>query len=363
MILSDYGNYYKSVGNYTEHPLKTLEGLQEAIQYANVENMPVRVRGYASSMNGSSLPKRNGMLITTKTCNHLRFGAEGTVTVGAGASIWDLNQLLQEHGYQLLVVNDCAGPAATVGGFVAAGGFGSMSAKNGGFWETVLEISMVTGGGELRKISYTDGLFPWLFGSMGQFGVFFELTLRIQPIAGENPKYPKNVKKRVMASNTDWPRFIWYTLFVPKRFSNEAERSLRTIANKYRTVWLEKPLYNYPIKFKRFNPPLVQPVQEDLVAIGIWGAINPSEPLNSEAFRDIDSEVMDLLKQHPTYRRYVQAELTFDGFPWASYFGHSIYNMFLQLKLQYDPRGILGRWGQPLKKNVVSDPLLELLVR
>jgi FAD binding domain len=340
--LRDYGGRRRSRGVYRRTVPASVDDLQAAVRYANAAAIPIRVRANGHSMNGSSIPRAGELLIVMDECRHFRFEREGTVTAGAGAAIFDLHRKLLTYGYELLVYNDGGSAAASVGGFTAAGGFGATSREHGGFWETVEEIDLVTGDGRRRSLTPRDPEFRWLFGSMGQLGIAWELKLKIRARPGAAPAYPMGVEGRVAHTPHLWEPILWYTLFVPAAGWQEARHDLIQVGVRHRQAWKGRWPYTYAIAFKRFQPPLIHPLQEPLVAVGIWGT-----PLDGgfdwDEIAAIERGVRALTDADPRRRRYVQSELIDEGFDFAAYFGAEVHDRFAALKREMDPRGLLVR--------------------
>ena len=342
---TDYGGYHLSHYKFTPFRLTELNQLKVSVLQANSRGTAIRVRGNAHSMNGLALPRSGELLIETGDCDHFSFSEPGAVTVGSGAAIWDVNEMLAEHGYELLVFNDGGQAASTVGGYLSAGGFGAKSDIYGGFWESVLAVTMVTGDGRDLVVGYGDDLFPWLFGSMGQLGVFFEVCLGIQPKSDQEEKYLLGLRGRITKSQgaIDWPRILWYTLFVPKADEEQALSELSEIAVRHQSMWRERSPYRYDVAFHRFNPPLISTQQTSLVAVGVWGTAPTDDGFDFEQVRRLECDIRELLAKRPRYHRYVQTELMFDDFDLRGHFGAEIYDQFVAHKRALDPNGLMGR--------------------
>jgi FAD/FMN-containing dehydrogenase len=148
------------------------------VQLAGEHAVPLRTRGNGHALNGSSLPRHAELVVHTRGLTEALYHPDGSVSVGAGAVLWSVDAWLRTKGCSLPVLNDgYAGPS--VGGYVAAGGFGPGSAIAGGFWDNVAEITMVDGEGRVQRIRREAPLFPWLFGSMGQLGIIVRAKLDI----------------------------------------------------------------------------------------------------------------------------------------------------------------------------------------
>jgi hypothetical protein len=343
--LHDFGGYHPCAGAYFAAEPRDAAGLEEVVRAAFERRLPIRVRGHGHSQNGSSLPRAGEILISTAAWEQYRFERPGTVTVGAGAVVWDVNALLKRRGFRLPVCND-GGAAATVGGFVSAGGFGAGSAQHGGFWEAVDAIRLVTGDGRRLECGTGDALFPWLFGSMGQLGVVHEAVLRIHPAAGE-ARYPGGEAGVVPRSEPHPETLFWYVVFAPAAQNEAVRGALLELAKRHGRVARPRALETYPLPFGRFNPPLVHPLQESLVAVGLW--VEPPDPFvpNWDAYRDLERDFAALVRSHPSYRRYAQTELLYEDFRWEGYLAPEVLEGFAAWKSRLDPAALLGRGVLP----------------
>lgn len=341
MKLTDYSYFHQSIENYDYCEFETLKNTQQLIKKSYQQNRPVRVRGNGHSMNGSSLPRQNELLLLSASCSHFRFDKPGTITVGSGAAIWDVNQLLQKYGFELYVFNDGNAKASSVGGYLSAGGFGERSILYGGFWETADHIILVNGKGEIIKSVYGDGIFQWLFGSMGQLGFIYEVCLKIKPLSN-HPDYPMNNSGRVVPSTSNWPKQVWYNLLTTKKHQQEAIHELNILRHIHKYTWVNRPVYNYEIAFKTFNPPLFFPEQEPILVFGIWGDPWNGESFEPETLRLLEKDFSALIFEKPWFRRYIQAEFVFDDFNYKRYFGQNILAEFKKIKILLDPRNIFG---------------------
>jgi len=322
-----------------------IDHVRAVLHEANQLGLAVRVRGAGHSMNGSSVPRPDETLLSTSGLRHFRFDEKGTVTVGAGAALWEVDQMLRSYGFQLLLCNDGGAPAASVGGFTSAGGIGADTWRHGGFWETVAEVLLVTGAGEVVRSRPGDELFRWIFGSMGQLGFIVEVKVRIMGHEDGPPApYPAGATGEVVARPAEWEHNVWHTLFVPEAAWERAEAELEALARRHAGVWRPRSGYRYFVRFRRFNPPLLYPTQESFVAVGVWGVTaTEHDDLNVDGLRALDRDLATLVAAEPTLRRYIQAELTFERFDFAAYFGPSVFEAFREMKLACDPQMLLGR--------------------
>ncbi len=341
--LRDFGRFHRGSKNHQRVCPNSVSAVSVLLKDACKSGTPVRSRGHGHSMNGSSLPRDRELLLSSDELCSFSFDEEGSVTVGAGVLVWDLHTMLSQHGYQLLVANDGAAPAPTVGGFISAGGIGENTGLFGGFWETVREITFVTGMGEVITCHPSDELFQWMFGSMGQLGFIVEAKLAIYaPNEAAHP-YPSGLKGTVPRTEASWDRYAWFTLFVPFGKAEQAMQQLGELCARHLHCWCPLASYVYPVRFYNFNPKLLYPIQKGFVAQGIWGTPRDQSEFDFAAMRGLETEFMGLVRSDPDFRRYIQTELTFEDANYRAYFGEEIFNEFLALKKQVDPAMILNR--------------------
>lgn len=319
------------------------EEVAQAIRDARADGVALRFRGHGHSMNGASLPRAGERVLSSERLCGFRFDAPGTITVGGGALMWDIHSMLRQRGYELLVANDGAAPAPSVGGFVAAGGIGENTHTHGGFWETVQALTVVTGAGDILTLRREDELFRWMFGAMGQLAFVVEATLRILPL-GKGVPYPADEQGELPRTPAQWERYAWFTLFVPFAKAQQALNQLGEVAARHPGCWRPLSSYVYPIRFFRFNPSLLYPNQRGFVAVGIWGTpTNPAAGFDFHAVKQLDADVTALVRANPDYRRYIQSEMTFGEVDYQAFFGEETFEAFRALKLRYDPDSVLGR--------------------
>lgn len=338
-VITDYSGFHRGVDRFLSASPASLAELEPLLEHARREGMTLRVQGRHHSMNGSSLPREGELLIFTAGLDHFRCERPGTITVGAGAVVFEVDQLVRDWGFQLKLVNDGGKPTASAAGFVSAGGIGAETWISGGFWETVEAVTAYTVEGERLELSPSDPLFRWLFGSMGQLVFIAEVTLAIEPAAWpEQPEYPLGRSGVVAHEPYEWEKNFWLTLFVPDDDAPEARELLERVADDYHHAWKRRSNYLYPIEFRRFNPPLIYPKDESFSAVGIWGqAPERYQPFNFEELAKMDQHFDEILRTKPQWRRYIQSEMTFGQRDWESTFGAGVYAEFRGWKDKLDP--------------------------
>jgi FAD/FMN-containing dehydrogenase len=131
----------------------TVKSLQQLLLYASRNHLPIVPRGNGTSGWGGSIPVKRGLCVSLTQMNkivHLDDYA-CTVTVEAGITWRELLMILERMGTTLPIYPSSA-TAATVGGFVASGGFGIGSAKHGEIGDQVVGMEAVLANGKIVRV-------------------------------------------------------------------------------------------------------------------------------------------------------------------------------------------------------------------
>ncbi|MHA2386779.1 MAG: FAD-binding oxidoreductase [Candidatus Thorarchaeota archaeon] len=187
----------------------TVKSLQQLLKYAKENDLPVVARGNGTSGWGGAIPVKGGICVSLTQMNNLVHLDDYacTVTVESGITWRELLMILERMGTTLPIYPSSA-TAATVGGFVASGGFGIGSAKHGEIGEQVVGIEAVLANGMIVRVGdvvlgpHPDDLqeeaakgTEWLAekvggrirlnevfsGTYGTLGIITKLTLRTVP--------------------------------------------------------------------------------------------------------------------------------------------------------------------------------------
>ena len=351
--ITDFSGMESEAAGFCRVAPHSAEAVCDIMSRAYEHGVPVRTRAQGHSLNGSSLPRPGELSFSTENLRVIRFDEPGTVTVGGGVVLWILQHFLRQQGFDLPVLND-GYPGPSVGGFIAAGGFGPRSSLFGGFWNNVIDVGVVDGRGNAHRVARTDPLFPWLFGSMGQLGIFVDAKLAIVPRTEQSrPPYPLGT--RLLAPQLVAPkipaefavggdeRLFWFTLFVPDECLDDAHLELRQLEKKHSQVLRFQERYRYPILSRDIVAPLVYPYARRITATGAWGWLTDTGSDRIAKLSDFDGEFMDLAASRQQYRRYVQSEMASGPDVYEKCFGPEIYGHLFRLKTKLDPKRLLNR--------------------
>lgn len=351
--LADFSTLRAGSAPYCEVAPRNAEALSQVVRQAHACDVPLRLRAQGHSLNGASLPRAGELLLSARNLRHLRFEEPGTVTAGAGVVLWVLQHILRRHGFDLPVLND-GYPGPSVGGYLAAGGFGPRSAVHGGFWDNVREARVVDGRGELRRMAADDPLFPWLFGAMGQLGVLLDAKLAIVPLGGAEPRaYPAG--KRLVAPQLAPPKvppefaveenesLFWFTLFAPDEHLEEAHAELSALERRHRGALRFQERYRYPVRHRGRIAPLVYPQARPFTATGAWGWLGDRSRAGVDRLLAFDRDFTEVAESRPYYRRYMQSELPAGPEICERCFGPETYAGLRQRKSELDPKALFNR--------------------
>jgi glycolate oxidase FAD binding subunit len=166
-----------------------LAELAERIRTAAAQGTPLRIRGGGTKdFHGEQL---SGDVLETGSLRGIVSyePSELVVTVRAGTPLAELEELLAASGQSLPFEPPHFGPAATVGGMVAAGLSGPARASVGAVRDYVLGVNLVNGrgealvfGGQVMKNVAGYDVSRLMAGAMGTLGLITEVSLKVLPV-------------------------------------------------------------------------------------------------------------------------------------------------------------------------------------
>ena len=365
--LYDYGKLYESHAPYKVSFPASIDDVKQLLEAARQDSSSIRVRASGHTFNGCSLPQHGEVLLRTNNMDWYRFEERGTITVGAGALVWDIRDLAEENGFDMPVYNGgWAGP--TLGGYINSGGFGkgSLSDKYGGLWENILSITLVDGLGKMHIIDRSDDRFKWIFGSYGQLGVLVEAKLKLLPnLPAAILAYPKgmqgNVPKRQQEDPSDNDQksaeqeniLFWFSLLISPEQESHAWRELEAFCHRYAGIinpdggWAGPKInnetigYHYNISFHNFTPPLLYPFNERFLVVGIMSFLKINQLDKNEAILAIEANFIELAIEN-NFKLYLQAENIGRNINYREYYGDLVFDRFEELKHEFDPKYMIN---------------------
>lgn len=164
------------------------EGVAKTLEVAGEGGLMVIPVGMGSAPHPVP-PSRPFVVLSTRLLSGLDVyePADLTLTVGAGTTLGELEEVLEEHG-QWVSLDPPGGGARTVGAAVATGAAGPLWAMYGAPRDNVLGLTVVTGdgrtlrlGGRVMKNVAGFDLVRLMVGSRGTLGVVVSASLRVFP--------------------------------------------------------------------------------------------------------------------------------------------------------------------------------------
>lgn len=150
-----------------------------ALRIARAEGLPVAVRGGGHQIAGAAVVA-DGVVLDLSPMRYADISADGTVSVGGGALLGDLDRATDRVGRVV--------PAGTVshtgvGGLTLGGGVGWLSPRLGLTCDSLISVDLVTAAGETRTVDAgTDPDLFWALRGLGaNFGVATRFVFRTHP--------------------------------------------------------------------------------------------------------------------------------------------------------------------------------------
>ena len=349
-VIRDYSNMF-SHAYIDAHIVRpdTVNELQNIIEKADTNKKKIRVRGGGHSCSGISVPKKGEILMDMNKMNSFHFDQVDTITVGSGVLLTDLKRFLDGHGFEMPIhpsgVDMLDKTSPTVGGFVCAGGISPDSKMHGGFWDNVLEITLVDGYGKKHVYNPNNEMFPWLFGSYGQLGVIALVKLKIVHLDTTKDFYPLG-KKGVIDEfkfKLGDRKCFFYHIFCPKEKVESSKKTIESIIGKEYSSDEDKRKFDmiiYFIKHNTFNPPLLYPNNSFYCVQGVQ-YVDEKDDVYKKKMRNIETEFLKVMEDNSLYR-YAQAEYMDTNGLRDYYINRRVYDQFLIYKNRMDPHAILN---------------------
>ncbi len=187
---------------------KTAEEIQQIVQLANRENIPITPLGGGLTLSGLVVPRRGGIVLDMKRMDQILEVDEMNryALIEAGVSQGKLREYLKKHHPRLQHSTPEAPPTATVTGNALIHGHGHISPRYGINSDMIAGLEVVLPTGEIARIGscaldekwFTKGPMPELAGLFvgwyGTTGMVTKLSLKL---------FPKPEFREVMAFQTD----------------------------------------------------------------------------------------------------------------------------------------------------------------
>jgi hypothetical protein len=349
-IIRDYSNMF-SYAYVDAHIVKpdTINELQNIVEKAHTNKKRIRVRGGGHSCSGISIPKKKEILMDMSRFNSYHFDEVDTLIVQSGILMNDLKRFLDGQGFEMPIypygIDLLDKTSPTIGGFVCAGGISPDSKIHGGFWENVLEITLVDGYGTKHVYNHNNKIFKWLFGSYGQLGIIISIKIKIAHIDKNKDFYPlgkKGIIEEFKFKLGDRKCFFYHLLCTKDRVDFCKEKLTSIIGKQYSTV-ADKAKFDiivYYVKYNKFNPPLLYS-KNSFFCIKAVQYVDDKDDIYKKKIKTIEEDFLTILDDNSLYR-YPQVEYLDTGGLRDYYINRRIYDQFLIYKNRMDPHTILN---------------------
>ena len=165
----------------------TVEELSAVVRLANIQKIPLVPWGGGSGTQGGTMPVYGGITVDLKRLNRIIEINEQsyTVTAQAGINGYDLECALNEQGFTMPHYAASV-HSATLGGYLACRGSGTVSTKYGKAEDMVLSLQVVLPNGDIIRTlpvpnhAAGPGMLQLFVGAEGSFGIITEATMRLE---------------------------------------------------------------------------------------------------------------------------------------------------------------------------------------
>jgi glycolate oxidase FAD binding subunit len=168
--------------------------MARVLAYANKEGMLVAPRGGGTKLDWGVAPQEIDLMISTaKFAGILEYAPDDmTITVGAGATISQLQSALCEHR-QRLALDPLWPGSATVGGVIATNDSGALRLRYGSVRDLIIGVTVVlcdgtiakSGGKVVKNVAGYD-LPKLMCGALGTLGIITRAVFRLHPLPQES---------------------------------------------------------------------------------------------------------------------------------------------------------------------------------
>ena len=184
---------------------KNTTGVAEAVKFAIANNWPITVKSGGHCMEGSSV-NDGGMVINLSLINKIEWIDGKTANIGPACLLKDLYAEIIPKG-KIIPGGSCG--TVAMGGLTLGGGYGLLSREFGMTCDSLLEVTMVDGNGNIVNSS-TDKDLLWACkgGGNGNFGIVTNMKFKLHkaPVSMQSWRFTafKTDVKRAKSIFENW---------------------------------------------------------------------------------------------------------------------------------------------------------------
>jgi len=175
----DYGHIVHRLPTAVLRP-GSVQDVVVMVRYCRARRLKVAMRGQGHTCYGQAQVEA-GIVVDSRTLNAIHAIHGDRADVGPGVTWADLLRATAPRGLTPPVLTDYMG--LSVGGTLSSGGIGGASQHHGVQIDTVRELDVVTGRGELVQCSrhHNRTLFDSVLAGLGQYGIIVRATVGLVP--------------------------------------------------------------------------------------------------------------------------------------------------------------------------------------
>ncbi|MEE8349754.1 MAG: FAD-binding protein [Acidobacteriota bacterium] len=158
----------------------SVQDIVHMVGYANRHQLQIAMRGQGHSRSGETLVE-GGIVIDSRTLATVEMRNDQSVDAGPGAFLGEIYEAALPRGLTLSAMPTCT--ELTLGGVLSVGGWGGTSHRYGAAVDSVKELEVVTGEGNLVTCSPNQQgeLFEMVLAGMGQCAIIVRARLGLVP--------------------------------------------------------------------------------------------------------------------------------------------------------------------------------------
>ena len=153
------------------------EEVSQAVLYGIENKLPISIKSGGHSFEGFSC-NNDGLVINLSAMNKISWEGDDTINIGPGCKLSELYDAILPKN-KILPAGSCGGVG--VGGLALGGGYGFFSRKYGLTCDSLIELTMVDGKGNIvTTASESELLWACKGGGNGNFGVITNLKFKVK---------------------------------------------------------------------------------------------------------------------------------------------------------------------------------------
>ncbi len=173
----------KAIPDFVVQPGR-IEEAAEVVRWAKSEGIPITPRGAGTFGMGGAIPLHGGILLDLSPRMEMQLDTKNAeVLVSPGVRWNQLFRRLEGTGFSPYI--HITNYYSTIAGAVATGNLGAGSTMYGSIQNFVESLRVILPDGEIQEYASSHPHFSYYFGSEGQFGIIWDVKMRLMPAVPE----------------------------------------------------------------------------------------------------------------------------------------------------------------------------------